>query len=415
MMMQTTPRSPGRKCRRFAGRMTKALRKCGATGPINYDVDGFRLTIGPDPTTALEVFLESAYDSYLDAALAERVSVLRRHAAPLVELGRPTPAPWADAWRHLLPRVRARHFFAQPLPAGLAADGPDEGHRAIGEHLGVGLAYVMPTANRGLGSEALADWGVAWDDAFAVACDNLRKLTRRPFVSPTKGVYVSPSTDTYGPSLLVLTDLIRDLDVKGEPVAIAPDHETLIVTGSKDQAGLRAMLNLAEDLYAPPRLLSGFTIRLRNGKWEPFEPDAAFPGLAGFAHLRVITLFAAYARQFAKLKASLADRGEDMSVGHYLPWDARYGSPASVTYWCHDRPALLPRADAVVFTRELPGGGNSQVVAAAKWDRVQSVVGDLMTAVGCYPERFRVDGFPSAEQLQELGFAAGFEGMAPKN
>jgi hypothetical protein len=43
------------------------------------------------------------------------------------------------------------------------------------------------------------------------------------------------------------------------------------------------------------------------------------------------------------------------------------------------------------------------VVAACSWARARTIVGDLMTPVGMYPERFRVDQFPTPEQLEALG------------
>ncbi len=37
------------------------------------------------------------------------------------------------------------------------------------------------------------------------------------------------------------------------------------------------------------------------------------------------------------------------------------------------------------------------------WDKVAEFVGDLMTPMGMYPERYRVDGFPTADQLAAVG------------
>jgi hypothetical protein len=43
------------------------------------------------------------------------------------------------------------------------------------------------------------------------------------------------------------------------------------------------------------------------------------------------------------------------------------------------------------------------VVARASWDRVQQVIGHLLEPQGIYPVRYRVKGFPTAEQLAEMG------------
>lgn len=55
-----------------------------------------------------------------------------------------------------------------------------------------------------------------------------------------------------------------------------------------------------------------------------------------------------------------------------------------------------------------PTQGNP-IVAFADWARVQDVVGDLMKPVGLYPQRFRVEQFPTGEQLKAIGFAPEFE------
>jgi hypothetical protein len=41
--------------------------------------------------------------------------------------------------------------------------------------------------------------------------------------------------------------------------------------------------------------------------------------------------------------------------------------------------------------------------AAADWDRVVAAASDLMEPLDMYPERYRVAGFPSEQQLVEMG------------
>lgn len=42
-------------------------------------------------------------------------------------------------------------------------------------------------------------------------------------------------------------------------------------------------------------------------------------------------------------------------------------------------------------------------MARGRWDRVQSIVGHLMTETDDYPIRFFVDDFPTEEQLAAIG------------
>lgn len=65
-----------------------------------------------------------------------------------------------------------------------------------------------------------------------------------------------------GTSRLLLSNVIRQIEVKGDPVAMIPNRETLIVAGSEDAAGLAAMLLLATEALQQPRLISGVALRL---------------------------------------------------------------------------------------------------------------------------------------------------------
>jgi hypothetical protein len=61
--------------------------------------------------------------------------------------------------------------------------------------------------------------------------------------------------------------------------------------------------------------------------------------------------------------------------------------------------SLLPRTD-VIFFMDPALGTEAPPVAIARWEDVEKVVGELLVpAEGLYPERYRVRGFPSEEQL----------------
>ena len=65
--------------------------------------------------------------------------------------------------------------------------------------------------------------------------------------------------------------------------------------------------------------------------------------------------------------------------------------------WPKGPVTLLPRAERVVL------GGEDQALVMARWEKVAEVAGDLMTPLEVYPERYRVEGFPTAEQLAAMG------------
>ena len=83
-------------------------------------------------------------------------------------------------------------------------------------------------------------WGVTFYEALEVA----EKPVTLPlkFIGPqqAKGVYLSAAGDSYDGSRLLLTDLIRQFHVKGDPIAMIPNRDNLIVAGSDDVEGLNA-------------------------------------------------------------------------------------------------------------------------------------------------------------------------------
>ncbi len=58
-------------------------------------------------------------------------------------------------------------------------------------------------------------------------------------------------------------------------------------------------------------------------------------------------------------------------------------------------PTLLPRTDCIAFVRE-----NTEPILVS-WQKAEQVVGHLFTPQDIYPERVRVDEFPSADELAQ--------------
>jgi uncharacterized protein YtpQ (UPF0354 family) len=269
--------------------MIAALRKAGETRIIRYDAQANKLVIGENDEEVVTFLLDNAYESYFAARGEEHEIVLRCYVDAALACSSASMADRFDEARsHLMPCVRARGDYTCLAPSN-TYQLPEERywHLPLGEHLAIGLVYDLPDSICDVNDDELTRWGITGEEAFAIACENLRRRTTQPFESPAPGVFVSPSDDNYGSSRLVLTDVIRDLEVKGTYVAMVPDRDTLIVTGSNDPAGLRVMLRLAEEAYSGPYRVSGVAICHRNGQWEPFEPDACHPNLEGFRALRL--------------------------------------------------------------------------------------------------------------------------------
>jgi len=186
-------------------------------------------------------------------------------------------------------------------------------------------------------------------------------------------------------------------------VALVPNRDIVLITGSDDPAGLLAIATASQDALDQPRFLSGVAVRLVGDDWVPFLPPADHPAYARLRLLHAHTIGRDYANQTEALKALYDKKDEDIFVASWTLM-RKHDSEEVVSYtvWSDGVEALLPEADTVYFFR-VKGEEEGEIVANASWQRVREVVGHLMQPQGLYPERYRVTSFPNAEQLAVLG------------
>jgi uncharacterized protein YtpQ (UPF0354 family) len=391
---------------RFAQRVIEALRESGETGPIRYDADKFQLVLNPDVKSydRVEMNLTNIYAEYRAAARSRKRDVVQRYVRGT--RGMEVPTGFAQVREHLVPRVRTRCYYAN-LPLHLQLrDAPPRPmvYRPLGEHLAVGLVVDQRDGIMEVFGDMLEEWGISVEEAFPLARDNLRRMSAGAFQSPVPGVYYSPWCDNHDASRLVLDDLVRDCEVKGDYVAMVPNRDTLLLTGSEDVAGLQAMLQVAEGvLRDKPRPMSGIPIRLRRGTWEPYAPDRFHPELEQYRYLRLQSQSQDYEGQKELLEELHDKTGEDVFVASFtMIQNNQTGALRSYCVWADGVRSLLPRTDQVLFMR-MDEEANNSVLSRADWERVCEVVGGRMHQTEDYPPRFLIESFPTAEELQRLG------------
>jgi hypothetical protein len=87
----------------------------------------------------------------------------------------------------------------------------------------------------------------------------------------------------------------------------------------------------------------------------------------------------------------------DILVARFMAIEPQKGHIFTYCIWSKDVPTLLPRTDSVAFQ------GAAETPVVATWEKVVEIAGNLMTPTDMYPERYRVEGFPTAEQLTAMG------------
>ena len=387
----------------FARALIDTARKLNDIPQVAYDKARFRLGLA-DAQGHLN--LHNIYEEFLVAGLFARRSLLKRYVKLIAQSHTSTiPDTFRRAQPNLLPRVRERSYHSLTKlyyqREGLETEEP--AYRVISDHLVVELAYDMPDSIMTINQSTIDDWGVGVDMALDLAIQNLADATQSRFVSPARGVYVSNWRDNYDASRLVLIDLIRELDVQGDPVAMVPHRDALIITGSEDVNGLAKMVDLTDDAASETRFMTAIPVRLQWNEWVPYELPDDHELAPRFELLRAQTFARNYDEQHASLEALHECCGKDIFVASYSAARKEdIGAIESYCVWSKNLVSLLPQTDIVYFYDD-DAPEEDQLVATASWERVQAVVPNLMMKQNLCPPRYLVDTFPSKEQLAELG------------
>jgi uncharacterized protein YtpQ (UPF0354 family) len=382
----------------FAKLMMDRIHQAGEKSKLVYDPDEY-LVRGEAERTAT-VYLTNAYQEYCTAPDDAREKVLKHWVRNWFTYLRDLPDEFEDAKHDLLPVVRSRWHFESTALQGEVESGVRTSwpYQVLGEHFGVGLVYDLPEAMRSIPQSNLDAWGVTFYEAMEVACKNLLALPSK-FIRPPsgKGVYLSATGDSYDASRLLLADLIRQFRVRGDPIAMIPNRDNLIVTGAADLRGLWAMSNLAAEAIKKPRLISGIALRLDGDEWVPWLPKVSHPSYNDLQRLQLQSFGHDYADQKDLLDKLHAKNGEDVFAATFSVIRSPHSRVFSYATWTDTKNTLLPKTDVVVL------GRISGKPAMVEWQKVVDVVGDLMEAVDIYPPRFRVRGFPSDDKLAAMG------------
>ena len=131
---------------------------------------------------------------------------------------------------------------------------PNRPYSIFGEHFAVGLVYDLPESMAHVTQAHLDKWGVTLYEALEVARQNLAEK-QFAFVGPSEGdgLWCAMQKDSYDAARILLLDTIRGFRVRGDVVAMIPNREALLVTGSEDLDALKGMLQLATEAIQQPR------------------------------------------------------------------------------------------------------------------------------------------------------------------
>lgn len=389
---------------KFAGYVDQLAHNAGYQYNLTYDPDNFRLLA--DDSQKMCINLSNIYSEYYEMPFWQRKKSVARFIRSFLDVQNPIPHAFEEVRPRLLPRIRERMYMETIRHMSLIEDNDsyDVTTRIIGEHLSLELVYDRPDTIVTINNEHLNDWGITFDDAIAIANDNLSRLAPNKFTSPRDGVYISAWNDCYDASRLHLPDVIPNLKVKGRPVAMVPNRNILIVTGSDDEQGLVAMAEIAEQTLQKPRPMSGFAFRLDNG-WTPFLPEPNHPAYTRLFNLAARELMDNYKHQKSYLDQYHQKNNIEVFVASVMTFVDVNNQIITVSTWSKGGVSLLPKTDQVALI-VYDNDNKPKNLGAVKWDELIRVVGSLIEPVtDTYPLRYRVSTFPTDEQIAAMEFA----------
>jgi uncharacterized protein YtpQ (UPF0354 family) len=386
---------------KFARLISARLRQAGVTGEIAYDKEQFCLRFtaaGVDQTFNLG----NAFRDYETAEKSEHEALISSYVRTVLSTQQDLPESFEDVAHDLLVTLRGRAYYDLiDLQAQLEGEGEfDIPYAVLAEHLALGLVYDLPTSMRSIGGDDLAGWGVSLYEAIERGKANLAEISRELEVAAADGIYFVHTNDGYGACRMVFDPLIDQFEVRGDCVALVPNRDLLIVTGTEEETALGVAAELAKKGLEENRSITGIAFCRQAGEWSPWLPHRGSPVYEAFKMLEVASLGRDYDEQKQLLDALHEKQGIDIFVASYTVYQHNEtGEINSSAIWVEGIDTLLPKTDRVMFGR---GGAPGEILLEAAWESVREVCSDLMEESDMYPPRYRLRGFPGESQLRAL-------------
>ena len=374
--------------------------------PATYDAEGFRLTTENQGFTNLH----NLHEDYLRApSQTEREAVLKRTAA-LTQAPPDAPLQWEQVKAKLVVRPWAT-VYAELLSLGrelgiAEKETGEQEQKLLARPAGEGLlAAVVIEEEHGFRNLTLADaeslggpdrlWRQARDNVYAKS--NVEPQEIEP------GTYLATYGDFNDASRLFLPDLFNDLKINGDLVAVAPDSNSLLLTGSGDDRGLALLIGAARQ-DPEHRPLLQHLVRLQDGKLEPFELPADHELSFALAEARALDLVELRNSVAELMSQMLHDAGKDWAISPLQVFGAQdVPRLTDLVVW----PAKESAEMMVLMQAEIVALPVGEDVLVARWDKLmdhlKTTVGDRLHFGGEHVRWLRTDYELTPDDMETAG------------
>jgi len=385
---------------RFARRIKAAIERAGGPKDFVYDRESFMLKRDNNLAN-----LGNVYDAYRLAKGSQRQVILDNFVSVFGSRANEESLSFAEAKDKLVAVVRERLLIANAQTHWTTEmDTPAKNtmaHDPVSEWFAKCVVVDFPSHVTFVTETQLAEWKLTFDEVFDLGLARLRECSAPKFRQEGR-VFIGTWHDDYDSSRALLPELFADLPLDGDPVVALPNRLTLLVTGSSDMDGLKAMLAKAEQIMrseAKPQ--NPAPLLLKDGQITDFYVEAASPVFNDVQRNHYLAALATYQEQKELLEKFYAKTGKDYFVASLILSQRDRGEYVSHAVWSRNVATLLPVADEVVFFDD-QRPESQRIIGRVPWARVQAILVDLMLDTKMFPARFYVSKFPSAEQLKQL-------------
>jgi hypothetical protein len=246
--------------------------------------------------------------------------------------------------------------------------------------------------------ENLKTWGISFYELFEIGLARLRDCTIPKF-EKQQGFYIGGWHDDYDNSRILIPGVFAPLHLDGDPVVCLPNRNSLLVTGSENHDGIKAMLKHAEEIVrTKSRPMNPGPLILEDGEVADFSVSENSPIFNEVERAKKISALIYYQQQTETLAKLYEQKGKHILVAKYTLNQLTTGGYGSYCIWSKTVPTLLPKTDLIAFSdpaKPVPQG----TLGLAKWDDIMRIAGDLFLDTQMFPARFYVSKFPTDEQL----------------
>lgn len=385
---------------RFARQVIERLEQAGYPHELVYEEDEFCLIVREDGRQTGVLNLTNVYAEHLKLSKADRAGHVTHIARMMATAAQQLPDEFEDASYDLMPSIRSKSYVEMirlqaELESGMG--GSSIPYEEVGGHLAAHVVFDLPGSTVLIEGSVLEGWGTTFYEAMETARYNLQE---REFAlaKAGDGVYLSVTGDDYDASRLLLTELVSELEVKGEPVALVPNRDSLLITGSEDEQGLELVARIAEQALEEPRPISAIPICFNGVEWVDWKPRGNSSLQQQFSILETKSLAGDYATQKRLLDALYEKNRTQRYIAQYA-FAKKKGRFFNYCVLTEGLVTLAPKTEYLVFCRD-----PQNITASARWERAAEVLDGLQEPVDdLYPPRFLVSRFPTSDQLARLG------------